>query len=167
IYSTPGISHSSFSIGLVTRSSTSRADAPGICTKTSTIGTMICGSSSRGRFHTAKPPSNNEPAITSGVSFDPIQTSANFPAGFYYLGRKTQNVGGLGYLGHLAESADYVIVVVEEFSAGTVGNCGQRIVRDFLLHGAQHARICVITPFAGHELLTLGHIKRRGKALRI
>ena len=31
MYSTPGISHSSFSIGLVTRSSTSRADAPGIC----------------------------------------------------------------------------------------------------------------------------------------
>ena len=54
MYSTPGISQSSFSIGLVTRSSTSRADAPGICTKTSTIGTMICGSSSRGSFHTAK-----------------------------------------------------------------------------------------------------------------
>ena len=31
MYSTPGISQSSFSIGLVTRSSTSRADAPGIC----------------------------------------------------------------------------------------------------------------------------------------
>ena len=54
MYSTPGISHSSFSIGLVTRSSTSRAEAPGICTKTSTIGTMICGSSSRGSFQTAK-----------------------------------------------------------------------------------------------------------------
>ena len=56
MYSTPGISHSSFSIGLVTRSSTSRAEAPGICTKTSIIGTMICGSSSRGSFHTAKAP---------------------------------------------------------------------------------------------------------------
>ncbi len=31
MYSTPGISHSSFSMGLVTRSSTSRAEAPGIC----------------------------------------------------------------------------------------------------------------------------------------
>ena len=81
MYSTPGISHSSFSIGLVTRSSTSRADAPGIWTKTSTIGTMICGSSSRGSFHTAKAPSSSEPAITSGVSFDPIQAWANLPAG--------------------------------------------------------------------------------------
>ena len=80
MYSTPGISHSSFSIGLVTRSSTSRADAPGICTKTSTIGTMICGSSSRGSFHTAKAPSSREPAITRGVSLEPIQTLANFPA---------------------------------------------------------------------------------------
>ena len=50
MYSTPGISHSSFSMGLVTRSSTSCAEAPGICTKTSIIGTMICGSSSRGSF---------------------------------------------------------------------------------------------------------------------
>ena len=31
MYSTPGISQSSFSIGLVMRSSTSRAEAPGIC----------------------------------------------------------------------------------------------------------------------------------------
>ena len=81
MYSTPGISHSSFSIGLVTRSSTSRAEAPGICTKTSIIGTMICGSSSRGSFHTAKAPSSNEPAITSGVSLESIQAWANFPAG--------------------------------------------------------------------------------------
>ena len=81
MYSTPGISHSSFSIGLVTRSSTSRADAPGIWTKTSTIGTMICGSSSRGSFHTAKAPSSREPAITSGVSFDPIQTLGELSRG--------------------------------------------------------------------------------------
>ena len=38
MYSTPGISHRSFSIGLVTRSSTSRAEAPGMATKTSIIG---------------------------------------------------------------------------------------------------------------------------------
>src|ERR1035438_10520217 len=56
MYSTPGISKSSFSMGLVTRSSTSCAEAPGICTNTSIIGTMICGSSSRGSFHTAKAP---------------------------------------------------------------------------------------------------------------
>ena len=34
MYSTPGISHNSFSIGSVTRSSTSCGDAPGIWTKT-------------------------------------------------------------------------------------------------------------------------------------
>ena len=61
MYSTPGISHSSFSIGLVTRSSTSCAEAPGIWTKTSTIGTMICGSSSRGSFHTAKSAEQDRP----------------------------------------------------------------------------------------------------------
>ena len=80
MYSTPGISHSSFSIGLVTRSSTSRAEAPGICTKTSTIGTMICGSSSRGSFQTANAPSSSEAAITSGVSFELIKVRANRPA---------------------------------------------------------------------------------------
>ena len=56
MYSTPGISHSSFSIGLVTRSSTSRAEAPGICTNTSTMGTTICGSSSRGSFQNGEEP---------------------------------------------------------------------------------------------------------------
>ena len=48
MYSTPGISQSSFSIGRVTRSSTSLALAPGMATITSIIGTLICGSSSRG-----------------------------------------------------------------------------------------------------------------------
>ena len=62
MYSTPGISQSSFSIGLVTRSSTSCAEAPGICTKTSIIGTMICGSSSRGSFQTAKAPMSSDAA---------------------------------------------------------------------------------------------------------
>ena len=56
MYSTPGISHNSFSIGLVTRSSTSRADEPGIATITSIMGTMICGSSSRGG-----PPNRKQP----------------------------------------------------------------------------------------------------------
>src|SRR5688572_24228437 len=80
MYSTPGISQSSFSIGLVTRSSTSRAEAPGICTKMSTIGTTICGSSSLGSFHTAKAPSNIDPPISNGVNFEPIQAFANVPA---------------------------------------------------------------------------------------
>ncbi len=68
-------------MGLVTRSSTSLGDAPGICTKTSTMGTMICGSSSRGSFQTAKIPSITEPAITKGVSFELIQARAKLPAG--------------------------------------------------------------------------------------
>ena len=81
MYSTPGISQSSFSIGLVTRSSTSRAEAPGICTKTSIIGTMICGSSSRGNFQTAKTPKQQEPTIRSGVSLEEIHAWAKVPAG--------------------------------------------------------------------------------------
>src|ERR1035438_4408114 len=68
MYSTPGISQSSFSMGLVTRSSISRADAPGICTNTSIIGTMICGSSSRGSFHTANAPVSSAAHIKRGVT---------------------------------------------------------------------------------------------------
>jgi hypothetical protein len=52
-YSTPGISHSHCSSGRVTRCSISGGEAPGRSTKTSTIGTMICGSSSRGSAMTA------------------------------------------------------------------------------------------------------------------
>ena len=70
MYSTPGISQRSLSIGLVTRSSTSLADAPGICTKTSITGTMICGSSSRGSFQTASAPSSTEAKSSSGVSLE-------------------------------------------------------------------------------------------------
>ena len=84
MYSTPGISQSSFSIGLVTRSSTSRAEAPGIWTKTSIIGTMICGSSSRGSFQTANPPISRLPTISSGVSLEEIHACANLPAGPRY-----------------------------------------------------------------------------------
>jgi len=64
--------------GLVTRSSTSLPSA-GHCTKTSTIGTMIWGSSSRGNFR-SNAPSSNEPAITRGVSFELIQACASVPA---------------------------------------------------------------------------------------
>ncbi len=81
MYSTPGISHSSFSMGLVTRSSTSRAEAPGIWTMMSIMGTMICGSSSRGSFQTAKAPTSRAAAIRSGVSLDEIHAWAKRPAG--------------------------------------------------------------------------------------
>src|SRR6266496_1872079 len=81
MYSTPGTSQSSFSIGFVTRSSTSLADAPGICTKTSIIGTTICGSSSRGSMRTAPTPSRIEATTTSGVSLDLMKACASFPAG--------------------------------------------------------------------------------------
>ena len=64
-------------MGLVTRSSTSRADAPGISTKMSIIGTMICGSSSRGSFQTAKAPIRSEAVMNSGVSLESIQPRAS------------------------------------------------------------------------------------------
>src|SRR5436190_3683469 len=67
MYSTPGISQTSFSIGRVARSSTSLAPNPGMETSTSTIGTMICGSSSRGSTRTAASPNSTEVTITSGV----------------------------------------------------------------------------------------------------
>ena len=53
MYSTPDTSQSARSMGAVTRCSTSAGGAPGRSTKTSTIGTMICGSSSRGSATTA------------------------------------------------------------------------------------------------------------------
>ncbi len=67
-------------MGLVTRSSTSRAEAPGIWTKTSIIGTMICGSSSRGSFHTAKAPSASDATMNRGVSLEWIQADVILPA---------------------------------------------------------------------------------------
>ncbi len=80
MYSTPGTSHSSFSMGLVTRSSTSSAEAPGISTKTSIIGTMICGSSSRGSFQIEKTPTASEATMISGVSFELMKAWASLPA---------------------------------------------------------------------------------------
>ena len=59
-YSTPGTSRSSRSIGMLARCSTSAADAPGICTNTSSMGTTICGSSSRGVRRMANAPSSSE-----------------------------------------------------------------------------------------------------------
>ena len=82
-YSTPGISQSSFSIGRVTRCSTSSGDAPGIATITSTIGTMICGSSSRGSATTATMPSASAATMKSGVSFESMKAAASRPAAPY------------------------------------------------------------------------------------
>src|SRR5208282_507047 len=79
-YSTPGTSLSRRSMGMVTRCSTSSADAPGMLTNTSSIGTTICGSSSRGVCQMLKSPSNNAAIITSGVSGESINACAIFPA---------------------------------------------------------------------------------------
>jgi hypothetical protein len=75
MYSTPGISQSSFSIGRVARSSTSLALKPGMATITSTIGTLICGSSSRGSMTTAAAPSSTEAMTTSGVSLESMNAA--------------------------------------------------------------------------------------------
>src|SRR5208337_210406 len=77
---TSGISCSRRSIGIVTRCSTSCADAPGMLTNTSSIGTTICGSSSRGVCQMLKSPNNNAATITSGVSGESINECAIFPA---------------------------------------------------------------------------------------
>src|ERR1017187_1665052 len=70
MYSTPGISQSSFSIGRVARSSTSFTWNPGMDTSTSTIGTLICGSSSRGSITTANTPSRRDAMTMSSVSLE-------------------------------------------------------------------------------------------------
>src|SRR6266540_1739504 len=80
MYSTPEISQSSFSIGRVARSSTSLALNPGMDTSTSTIGTLICGSSSRGSISTAASPSSTEVTMTSGVSLESMNVFAMRPA---------------------------------------------------------------------------------------
>ncbi len=80
MYSTPAISQSSFSMGRVTRSSISRASAPGIDTSTSIMGTLICGSSSRGNSQTAPNPNSTDATMIRGVSFDSMKACANRPA---------------------------------------------------------------------------------------
>ncbi len=67
-------------MGRVTRFSISWAVAPGMATMTSIIGTLICGSSSRGRRSTAKTPSSRDAAIRMGVSFESIKSDAIRPA---------------------------------------------------------------------------------------
>ena len=80
MYSTPGISQSSFSIGWVARFSTSLAVIPGACTITSIIGTMICGSSSRGRLMVAKTPAARAAMMIRGVSLLSMKAEATRPA---------------------------------------------------------------------------------------
>jgi hypothetical protein len=80
MYSTPGNSQSSFSIGRVARSSISFAVEPGMETITSTIGTLICGSSSRGSSTIAAAPSKTDAMTTSGVSFESMNAAAMRPA---------------------------------------------------------------------------------------
>src|SRR5271157_1274221 len=49
-------------------------------TNTSSIGTTICGSSSRGVCQMLNSPNNNAATITSGVSGESIKACAIFPA---------------------------------------------------------------------------------------
>ena len=56
--------------GFETVSSTSAAEKPGIAASTSIIGTLICGSSSRGSWIKANAPSSNDATTSSGVSLD-------------------------------------------------------------------------------------------------
>ncbi|OYV66332.1 MAG: hypothetical protein B7Z74_11320 [Deltaproteobacteria bacterium 21-66-5] len=58
----------SFSMGLTTRCSTSRGEAPGMGRMTSTMGTRIWGSSSRGVMMTAKTPRIREVMMKRRVS---------------------------------------------------------------------------------------------------
>src|ERR1039458_9234309 len=79
-YSTPGTSRSRRSMGTVARCCTSAAEAPGICTNTSSMGTTIWGSSSRGVIRIAKAPASSAPAMNSGVSFELMKARAISPA---------------------------------------------------------------------------------------
>src|SRR5690349_679506 len=67
-YSTLLISEIMCSNGFVSCSSITFSESRGNDSQTSAIGTMICGSSSRGVTSTANRPSNNAPRMNSGVS---------------------------------------------------------------------------------------------------
>ena len=72
-------------MGRVTRFSTSAAEAPGRATITSIIGTLICGSSSRGSIRIAKRPSSREATTIIGVSFELMNIAARRPAKPYFV----------------------------------------------------------------------------------
>src|ERR1017187_6485996 len=113
MYSTFGISQSSFSIGRVARSSTSRALRAGIETSTSTIGTLICGSSSRGRSNVAAAPSRIEVMTSSGVSLESMNARAMRPAiprraesdleGAVLMGQHEELHGYLRYISYIGQ----------------------------------------------------------------
>ena len=67
-------------MGATIRFSTSAGSAPGQATMTSTIGTRICGSSSRGVARRASAPRPREAAMTSGVSLLSRKAWATLPA---------------------------------------------------------------------------------------
>ncbi len=75
---------------MTSRRSTSSALAPGSWRKTSTIGTLICGSSSRGVTSTAKAPSRSEATTSSGVSFESRKAAATLPGEAHRLARLAQ-----------------------------------------------------------------------------
>src|SRR5678815_252246 len=72
-----------FSSGVVRRCSTSRGVAPGMPTITSTMGTMICGSSSGGVNTTAISPIRIDVRIASGVRGELRNVPARRPAGTF------------------------------------------------------------------------------------
>src|SRR6187402_2311686 len=72
--------HSILSMGTTIRLSTSAGSAPGHATMTSTTGTRICGSSSRGVARRASAPRPREAAMTSGVSLLSRKNRATLPA---------------------------------------------------------------------------------------
>src|SRR4051812_15279685 len=67
-------------MGRVARSSTSLALKPGMETSTSTIGTLIWGSSSRGNMMIAAAPSRTEVMMINGVSLESMKARATRPA---------------------------------------------------------------------------------------
>jgi hypothetical protein len=79
-YSTPARPHKRRSSGVVSWLSTSFGLAPGYGTMRSTIGTMICGSSSRGVSTTASTPSSSDAKTMSGVSLLRRKVLARRPA---------------------------------------------------------------------------------------
>src|SRR5262245_47393721 len=79
------------STGVTIRASTSAGSAPGHAIITSTIGTRICGSSSRGVARSARAPRPRLAAISSGVSLLSRKAWATRPA------RPTRTSGCLGH----------------------------------------------------------------------
>ncbi len=65
---------------MVARSWISAGAAPGMLTITSSMGTTICGSSSRGVIRMAKAPASSAAAMNSGVSFEFMKVRATSPA---------------------------------------------------------------------------------------